>query len=225
MVVIMFFRELCFSFHRSGSAHRSGFTVLELLAVLALTTLLIGGMVPALRGLHGAESLSGGGVKAVTLFEGARQNAISKGIPTAVVILKDGAGDLAYRTLAVFELLPGANGGGDQWNQIFAWQTLPPGVVIDKGTEVSNYLGSNLSILPALPTLEFQGKNYSPDGGFACQIFLPSGRLKSPPAPCNLTLVRGYYADGELKKMDNDGANYYSLFFVDATGEAKITRP
>jgi hypothetical protein len=72
--------------------------------------------------------------------------------------------------------------------------------------------------------IRYRDVNYQLGTGFSYQIFLPSGRLKSPPSPCNLTLVRGHYEGSTLKQTDQ-GANYYSLFFVDATGEAKTTRP
>lgn len=201
-----------------------GITLVELLAVVAVLTLLMGATVPALRGLGGAGKLTSAGMQVEALASAARQNAISKGTPTALIVLTSGASSMAYRVLASFELVPNADQSAYEWSQATPWQQLPEGVIIDNNTEASHFLASAPAATPGMPTVTHQGRRYEPDTGYCYQIFLPSGRLKTPPIPCNLTLASGFIENGAMHRTDS-GANYFSLHFADSTGESKVVRP
>lgn len=201
-----------------------GFSLVELLAVVALMSILAGMAVPALRGLGGAQGLAGAGGQAAGFFASARQNSISKGVLTAVVVLQS-PDDHGYRTLVALELATLPDGSPGEWRQASKWEQLPRGVVIENTPAASNFLTGSPTGSPALPPLTYGGRTYQPGSDYAYQIFLPSGQMKSPPSPCNLTLVEGVYEGNSLKRTGLGQANYFNLFFVNATGETKITRP
>src|SRR4051812_17944456 len=89
-----------------------GFSLLELLTVVAIMAVITGLAVPLIGGLAGARKLEGAISQGANIFTEARQNSISKGVLTAVVILTDTAkeADAAYRTMALLELADRADG-------------------------------------------------------------------------------------------------------------------
>jgi len=206
----------------------NGFSLIELLTVIGIMALLAGFAIPAIHSIGGAGDLTGAGYKIQGLFSGARQNSISKNVLTAVIALKSASDESAYRTLVAYELASKPDGtplASSDWVQVSKWEQLPTGIVIETNSDTSNFLAASPPMDPPLPNISYKGKSYSPGSGYSYQIFMPSGRLKSPPTPCNLNLKAGYYEGGSLKYTGNGQSNYFNLFLVDATGETKVTRP
>jgi len=211
----------------------AAFSLIELLTVIAIMGLMVGLAAPALRSITSSGELSGGGYKADNIFAGARQNSISKGVLTAVVVLTspDAAGEAdptAWRTLVAFELAPKADGSPPattDWKQVSKWEKLPQGIIIDNDATNSKFLlAPSTTITPALPSLVYKGKTYGTND-YTYQVFLPSGRLRSPPSPCNLSLAEGFYTGTTPRFTTASKANYFNFIFNDATGETKISRP
>jgi prepilin-type N-terminal cleavage/methylation domain-containing protein len=214
--------------HHSDKRWRtSGFTLVELLTVLAISTILLVLAVPAIRSLGGASSLAGTGFQVDDFFQSARQNSISKNVLTAAVILTDVSNpDSAYRTMELLEL--GGTADAPTWTPVSKWEVLPQGIIIDNVLANSSFLTSPATFNPALPTLTYKGKQYQPISGYAYQVFLPNGQLSAAPDPCTLKLAQGFYKGADPVYTNQKGLqaqNYFSFTFNDGTGEAKITRP
>ncbi len=204
-----------------------GFVLIELVTVLAIAAILITLCTLALQGISKAGRLTSAGEMVDGVLNIARQNAITKNSYTALVVLSDTTqGSMAYRTFTTLELdLPsdGTSATTANWRQFSPWSTLPGGTMVDN--RGSTFLTSPSTFSPSLPSLQYAGRTFAPQTGYAYQIFLPSGRLSSPPSPCNLEVIEGVYISTTPTYTGGGSANYFNLTVSDATGQAKISRP
>ncbi len=209
----------------------AAFSLVELLVVIALISLLasLGGM--SLKG--GGASLSTAGVHIAGLMEQAREAAILKRQPTALIMLTDGD-DVANRVFAVLGYAPAATGAGT-WARLSRWEKLPQGVLADEGNGLEAFLPAKSPVVdPALPALSYSGKNFAARSGYGYVVFMPDGSLYqdsagSLPNPFVVRLVEGIREQGALKYTSAQQAgrsvNYFEIALNQATGLVKITRP
>lgn len=187
-----------------------GFSLVELLTVIAIMAVLLSLGAGSVAGIGRANQLTATGNRISNLASLARQEAISQNTPTALIMLPADADASIAAAFAVLLLQDG------QWKQISRWEILPESVVIDADT--SSFLQNGA--LPALadaasPIGSFRGKSLSVSDCSA-RVFLPSGGLWNPDKSATVRLIEKNRAD--------PGANYYDITFLGATGLPKIER-
>ncbi len=212
-------------------AARRGYSLIELLAVMAILSALAGLTVGSLSPVR-ANALTAGGNQIADLLASARQNSISRHAFTAVVIKS--TGDARYSASCLFELTRNDNGAFGAWTMIAPWRSLPEGVRFDPDAPVAapvvNFLSNPKPSSPSnLPgTIPFHGTPVDVANGVAYQIFAPDGTLTKG-SPVRLRLVEGAEDTGTGilytgRKAGGQPANYYDIVILRETGQAKIER-
>jgi len=209
---------------------RNGFSIVELLTVVAIASLMTVFAAASVRGIGSGAKVSTAGYQVSNIFNLARQNSLTKRTMTAVVVLTDSADtENAYRVFSVFELqnkLDGSSPTTGDWVRVLKWEILPKGVIVDTAPNASSFLTAHSSPPnPSLPTISYAGRSYAPDSGYRYQIFSPSGAIVASQSPCTLKLTAGYLNGSAVSYTSSQGSNYFSFMLNDATGQAKITRP
>lgn len=204
---------------------QSAFSLTELLVVVSVMALLTALTLPAFSSAK-ARQLATAGNQVVDLANQARQNSISKGVMTALVMVSNVDPELNYRLFTLVETQTDA-AGTVTWKQSMPWQMLPKGVLVDRDNSLDF-----ISVIPALTTsignLKYAGKNVA-QGTYAYQIFLPDGRLLSDTSvnPPSLRLIGAVIntSTAQVKKTDTGSANYYQITLNQYTGIPKVDRP
>jgi prepilin-type N-terminal cleavage/methylation domain-containing protein len=210
----------------------SGFTLLELLAVITVIGIVSAMVVPAFRGFGRSASLSASGNVVANMIDNARQTAMSKNTLTAVVVLGKQGTDEDFRAVTTLEFDPVAG-----WSQVQTWEVLPSGIVVDSADRDNcTFLNNSPQPFPFLtrgglhtnPPVSYRGEPVK-ESAYAARIFLPTGSLQNPEMPARLRLVEGF-VDGErvtYTRPDEKGktANYYDVSIVGLTGLTKVNRP
>lgn len=228
---------------------RSAFSLLELLAVIAVLGILMAFLVPAVGNFGRSTALVSAGNRVANLAGFARQTAITKSTMAALVLLcakeggTDADNDPDYRSFAVLEYSDDRG-----WSLLTAWETLPVGIIVDHpasglaagdlvkvpGASFFTYSpvkfpfidGARNGLTQENPPVRFHGRKIT---RFATRIFMPGGGLKNPDEPAQLRLVEGFLQDGRTIYTKPDGkngsANFYDLALIGATGITKISRP
>ena len=205
------------------------FTLVELLVVISIISLLasFGGML--LKG--GGAQLSTAGSNVAGLIEQAREAAIVRRQPTALVMLTDGD-DIANRVFTVMGYVPAASGTGS-WERISKMEKLPSGVVADEGL-LALMPANSPSVDPALPSLNYAGQSFDPGSKYGYAVFMPDGSLYqdaagAPASPFVLRIVEGFRGPSGMQYTGAQNAghsvNYFEIALNQATGLVKITRP
>lgn len=210
------------------------FSLVELLAVIAVIVIVSGFVVPAVTGIGRSTALVNGGNMATNLANLARQTALSKNTMTALVVLGNQGTTEDYRALTVLEYVTG--GGG--WAPVTAWQTLPDGIVVDTDKADSTFLDHSPSFpqpqasgqtVQKNPPVFYRDQQVKDGDGYAARIFLPSGGLQNSQDPAQLRVIEGFLQNGRLVRTKPDSAgksaNFYDLTIIGATGVAKVSRP
>ena len=213
----------------------AAFSLIELLVVIGLIALLAS-MVAFLTNGGGAK-LSTAGVQVAGLMDQAREVAILKRQPTALVMLADG--NEAQRVFSVLGYVPAATGPGS-WEHLSGWEKLPAGVLADVGVDsegnpLQALKPSNSPVVnPTLPTLSYAGASYAPGTEYGYVVFLPDGGVYqdssgAPATPLVLRLVEAVREGGSVRytsaQVAGRSANFFEITLNQATGLAKITRP
>ena len=174
--------------HLRPTASRRAYSLIELLAVMAIISALAGLTVGSLSPVK-ANALTAGGNQIADLLTSARQNSLSRHAFTAVVVKS--TGDARYSAFCLFELTRNDDGTFSGWKMAAPWRFLPDGIRFDPRTVAgpANFL--NMTPAPAIPlalpgTIQFRGTSVTLSGGTAFQIFAPDGALtqgrSGPPA-------------------------------------------
>jgi prepilin-type N-terminal cleavage/methylation domain-containing protein len=213
----------------NAAAH--GYSLIELLAVIAILSALAGLTVGSLSPVK-ATALTAGGNQITDLLANARQNSISRNAFTAVVIKS--AGDARYSAYCLLELTRNDDGDFAAWRTLAPWRTLPAGVRFDPNAVTNpavNFLTASPSPPFALPTsVQFRGQPINLTTDAAYQIFAPDGTLRRDVA-VRLRLVEaaenlsgpGITYTGR-KGTSGQPANYYDIVMLRDTGQAKVER-
>ena len=112
----------------------AGFTLVELLVVMALMVIMVGLVAPAVNNIGQANSLSGGGRLVGNLLTIARSEAINQRTRVQLRIvtkLQSGTDDLSvhYRKMSLWKLAQ--SGASGSYVPISKWETLPDGVLFE----------------------------------------------------------------------------------------------
>lgn len=173
----------------------AGFSLVELLVVVAIMAVLIGFGASTLSTKKGAEvSQAGGMISDLAIL--ARQNALAKNTKTVLVVaqIPDGAG-----TRSAVSIWDAAT-----TNQLERWNLLPQSVV---ATNTSGFASAtNFSCT-------FRGAAITPDD---CYTFYPDGRMGDDLNQRPKLAVRPRVGNTE---------NLYELVFNPLTGLTKVNRP
>ena len=217
-------------FSKSADRLIRGFSIIELLMVIAIVSVLASVSALSISGIAGAAHLSTGGAQISNFLESAREMSILKKTPVAVALLAKGD-DVGSRIMTALEYLPDAN----QWVRISKWETLPKGVMVDMtagGTNNTFVPGNSPTISPALPNLVYASNTYSPQltDGYGYIVFLPNGSLyQSGTQPSVFRLVEGVSTSTGsrytgAKDANGNPVNYFEIVINESTGRVKMAR-
>lgn len=192
--------------------------MVELLAVVGIMSILIVASMASIQGLSKGSNITAGGNQIVDLAALARQNASTRNVKTALVVVKDtsidsgkGASDpkVALRTFCVMEY--DVKTTPPAWKMTTPWQSMPQSTKIDVNSSFLNSLGSTTPITSA----KRQGVTYG-QSQLGYQIFMPDGSVESGGATPEVIRVVS-----ERGGTDN----YYDIYLNNFTGSTKVMRP
>jgi len=210
-----------------------GFTLVEILTVLAITAIMASLIVPAITSLGKSNALNVSADQVVNLANLGRETSMSKNAMTALIVVTDPSIDGADRVFGLMELDPRSDGSQPQstdWKQISKWESISSGIISDpnalsfnKSTDVAGTAGVPT---PSFPPIVYNGRTVS---SYSYVIFLPGGNLLSGTSP-QVQLVEGNVASGSVTYTrplagGTGPANYCSLTIITSTGRVKVDRP
>jgi prepilin-type N-terminal cleavage/methylation domain-containing protein len=219
--------------NRSFYSAKSGFSLIEILVVMAIMTILAFIAMPSLVGVNSSGQLSAAGNLVVDLANQARQNSITQNAMTALVMVNGSTTHPEWnnRLFVLMELAPASSSGTPpSWTPVSKWEMLPPGVVVDPS--FSSFMSQSPTLATSLPSLSYLGTSI-PSSDCAYQVFLSTGGLLSPSAAVNappiLRLVtgamNGTVATYRGAQTAGSPDNYYNVTINPYTGMLKVTRP
>ena len=112
------------SAHPRQTASRRAYSLIELLAVMAIISALAGLTVGSLSPVK-ANALTAGGNQTADLLTSARQNSLARHAFTAVVIKT--TGEARYGAFCLLELTRNDDGTFSEWKMAAPWRLLPEG--------------------------------------------------------------------------------------------------
>lgn len=174
---------------------RSGFTLIEMLVVIAVISVLTVMSLSLLSSKKGSEITMAGGVVS-DLAHLARQNALAKNTRTVLVLAQVNEGGQPRSAVSIWDAAT--------TNQLEKWTVLPETVV---ATNVSGF--ASPFTLPCV----FRGQSIT-NGD--CFVFYPDGHMSE-----DQTQV----AQLSVRARQGNPNDYYKLVFNPLTGTSKVSRP
>ena len=201
-------------------SEKKGFSLIEMMVVIAIIGTLTSFSLYCLQGAFGASKLGTSGYQCVNVLDSAREMAIASKSPMAVAFIPPGP----HSPTALVILACDSDSG--KWTQVSKWENLAYGVVMDpsfRPDSNSALVANSPSISPALPTLNRGGAPYAP-GSYAYLVFLPSGALyQTASNPGMLRLINGVIDGGSVRVTGAPG-NYFDVVVNSSTGCVKTVR-
>lgn len=210
-----------------GALFPRGFTLLEVLLVLAIIAIVIGLTAPLASQLGKSKSLTNAGNRLADLLAAARQNSMTKNCLTVLLVP---AGSDQWNSCILYQLRPRSDGSAPastDWEPASKWENLPAGVTISETTFVAE---TESASLPApLPSIRYGDV---PIGQYRFVAFMPRGVLypKTVPQGGNpsLSVVAGTRSGGRVilqsAAQNGTAANIYKIIVLSSTGITKIER-
>lgn len=207
-----------------ASRHRRAFTLIELLAVIAVMVLMLGLLIPVVKGPGDSQKIRSAADTLAGLAAQARLHSLNRNTYTALVIPTQAApAGRGLRTAALYELQMRPDGSpatASDWKQITPWLAFMEGAVLND--KESTFFDPPTRVpSPELPT-----QIKTPNGNttsYAYQVYLPNGRLLNPET-VTLKVIAGTLQGGELTPT-SDQANYVLLSLISTTGQVQYTQP
>lgn len=210
-------------FLTTSSTEPPGFSLVEVMVVIAIMVIVLGFTIPSLTGLSKSNSLNSAGRIVVNLITAARSEAINKRSLVRFEVATSWPTDAsqAYRKIAVVE--HDVATGTDTF--LTNWHTLPTGITFspqDPGSSSGSYFFS--SAATQIPKLKIG----SQDVDSVYLEFLPTGAPNTSPSnnPLRLRLLGGIVSAGASPTVTITTPNNWFDASVDTlVGRVKITRP
>jgi len=185
-----------------------GFSLLELLTVVAIMSTLGGLLFSSLPGMFSSRASANGANLVANLLLSARQQAVSNGRPVAVVIANRIDPD---ERQAIILLDGNRQGSGMQWEALTSWQQLSKGVDVTPLTrnDAQSMYNSDQGELRQPPTALLNGHLVS---DFFYLIYRPDGSIDAPQIAPSLA----------VRRQTHPTLNDYVVIAQENTGRVKV---
>jgi len=211
--------------YRAGRLRRrhqlAGFTLVEMLVVLAIISILTSLVVVGLGGNRAAK-LSADGNAIADMIGLAQQNALGKNTPTALVFVQTVDGAQAF---SIYQLDTTAT---PPWTQVTMWKFLAAGVAMDTAnSSFPSTAGDSPGVTPPFSAIPIVGGKAVTKFGY--EVFLPSSQIFDPsgttPTPTpRIHLVEGVVQGGNLISSGQSAKGYYDVLINPITGRPIVER-
>lgn len=229
------------------SARRAAaFSLIELVAVMAIITLVAGFTVPALKGITGGNSVDAGAAELSDLLTLARSEAIARHTIVLFVVPTEWPGLETQANLRRASLWAWQPANAHYW-QITPWQELPVGLVLETGVPSyvlsASYAQQDASTVQGSCVLANDVHDFAANASFPAQTwsgiistryieFLPTGAASIPGSSDRqaIFVASQGYTDATLQithtaQINGHPANWAQVNVDTLTGHVHIYRP
>jgi prepilin-type N-terminal cleavage/methylation domain-containing protein len=201
---------------RSTLGSVRGFTLIEIVTVLAIIAILVGVGAPSLLGSFRASNLSDAGNQVDNLAVLARQDAETHNVRTALVLVTNDSADasLSGRAISVWEMQ-----SNQSWIQSSKWLFLPA------STKAYDDPSATITGFPTpAPVITVEG-TIIPAGSYSAFIFNPEGDMYGSSTGTRIASVQYATDPAPVSSINTSLGNYYDLVFSPDTGSVHVARP